>query len=185
MLSYNIKKHTRNQKGTISWKMRGDSPRGARLSVAGSPLLFGFVLLFTEVVVDDRMIRLLPAHHLLDLHTWQVTQNPGDKRTRGNWGGPRRHRAVIDPVNLQVSSWRLTHRFVVEWLFLIVEHLSSTDTVCSVSFSIHLYLTKLTHVYPVCSRRTTSLRITKHFRSIWGKPLHFMVKFFAFGWVWI
>lgn len=57
----------------------GCSPGGARLSIAGSPLLFGFALLVTEVVVNDWMVRLLPAHHLLDLHTWPQVRHQWDK----------------------------------------------------------------------------------------------------------
>lgn len=49
----------------------GFSPGGAWLSIARSPLLFGFAPLVAEVVVDDRVVRLLFAHHLLDLHTWK------------------------------------------------------------------------------------------------------------------
>lgn len=50
---------------------RGSSPGGAGLSIARSPLFFGFAPLVAEVVVDDRVVRLPLAHHLLDLHTWK------------------------------------------------------------------------------------------------------------------
>lgn len=62
---------------------------GARLSVAGSSPLFGFVLLVTEVVVDDCMIGLLPTHHLLGLHTWPQVRQHETNIQKGHYKGPR------------------------------------------------------------------------------------------------
>ena len=62
---------------------------GARLSVAGSSPLFGFVLLVTEVVVDDCVIGLLPTHHLLRLHTWPQVRKHETNTQKGHYKGPR------------------------------------------------------------------------------------------------